>query len=98
MPHLGGLGYALVGGRLLPDDRGQSVAQFMYQDAKGNRLTLYVRANTDRARESAFRFVEEKGVGVFYWLDQRLGYALSGKVEKAELLRIADVVHEQLKP
>jgi anti-sigma factor RsiW len=97
VPHLGGIGYALVGGRLLPGDRGP-VAQFMYQDAKGLRLTLYVRLNPDESRETAFRFAQERGVGVFYWLDRRLGYALSGEVEKAELLRVATAVYRQLNP
>ena len=97
VPHLGGLGYSLVGGRLLPGDRGP-VAQFMYQDGKGQRLTLYVRVNPDDSRETAFRFAQERGVGVFYWLDRKLGYALSGEVEKRELLRIATGVYRQLNP
>ena len=40
-PHLQALGYALEGGRLLPGERGP-VAQFMYRDEAGRRLTLYV--------------------------------------------------------
>jgi len=40
-PHLQGLGYALEGGRLLPGGRGP-VAQFMYHDGVGAKLTLYV--------------------------------------------------------
>lgn len=42
IPHLAPQGYALValvGGRLLPGERGPA-AQFMYQDAKGQHLTL----------------------------------------------------------
>ena len=97
IPHLGGLGYSLVGGRLLPGDRGP-VAQFMYQDGKGVRLTLYVRANLDMTRETAFRFSQEQGVSVFYWLDKRLGYALSGEIDKNDLLRVADAVYKQLNP
>lgn len=97
VPHLASVGYALVGGRLLPGERGP-VAQFMYQDGKGQRLTLYVRNNPDPNRETAFQFAQERGVGVFYWLDRRLGYALSGEVEKAELLRVATAVHRQLNP
>ena len=99
-PHLGEQGYALVGGRLLPglpDDRAP-IAQFMYQDAKGLRLTLYVRADTDPSSETAFRFVQEKNIGVFYWVDQKLGYALSGDIEKKELLRVAHAVYRQLNP
>lgn len=97
VPYLGGIGYTLVGGRLLPGDRGP-VAQFMYQDAKGQRLTLYVRANPDDSRETAFRFAQENNVGVFYWLDRKLGYALSGEIDKAELLRVATTVYRQLNP
>lgn len=97
VPHLGAIGYTLVGGRLLPGDRGP-VAQFMYQDAKGQRLTLYVRTNPDDSHETAFRFAQENNIGVFYWLDRKLGYALSGEVEKAELLRVATTVYRQLNP
>jgi anti-sigma factor RsiW len=97
VPHLGSIGYTLVGGRLLPGDRGP-VAQFMYQDAKGQRLTLYVRTNPDDSRETAFRFAQENNIGVFYWLDRKLGYALSGEVEKAELLRVATTVYRQMNP
>jgi len=97
VPHLGDLGYTLVGGRLLPGERGP-VAQFMYQDGKGQRLTLYVRVNPDDSGETAFRFAQEHGVGVFYWLDRKLGYALSGEVDKNELLRIATAVYRQLNP
>ena len=97
VPHLGELGYSLVGGRLLPGDRGP-VAQFMYQDGRGQRLTLYVRVNPDESRETAFRFAQESRVGVFYWIDRKLGYALSGEVDRTELLRIATAVYRQLNP
>jgi anti-sigma factor RsiW len=97
VPHLANVGYSLVGGRLLPGERGPA-AQFMYQDGRGQRLTLYVRVNPDESRAHAFQFAQERGVGVFYWLDSKMGYALSGEIDKAELLRIATAVHQQLNP
>jgi anti-sigma factor RsiW len=97
VPHLESAGYGLVGGRLLPGEQG-AVAQFMYQDAKGQRLTLYVRTNMEHNKESAFRFAQEGNVRVFYWIDRRLGYALSGEISKDELLRVATAVHQQLNP
>lgn len=97
VPHLAPQGYALVGGRLLPGERGPA-AQFMYQDAKGQRLTLYVRVSSDARAPTAFRFAQENGVGVFYWLDGRMGYALSGEIDRSELLRVADAVYQQLNP
>lgn len=97
IPHLAAQGYALVGGRLLPGERGPA-AQFMYQDSKGQRLTLYVRVSSEARGQTAFRFAQENGVGVFYWLDGRLGYALSGETDRGELLRVADAVYQQLNP
>jgi anti-sigma factor RsiW len=97
VPHLSSLGYELVGGRLLPSDRGP-VAQFMYQDKNGQRLTLYVRTDTAADHETAFRFAQEGSVGVFYWIDRRLSYALSGEVGKEELLRVANAVYQKLNP
>jgi anti-sigma factor RsiW len=90
-------GFELVGGRLLPGDSG-AVAQFMYQDAKGKRLTLYVSRLAAESRDTAFRFSQEDKVAVFYWIDGRLGYALSGELPKPELLEIATAVYRQLNP
>jgi anti-sigma factor RsiW len=97
VPNLESAGYGLVGGRLLPGDAG-AVAQFMYQDAQGQRLTLYVRTNVEHNKESAFRFAQEGNVRVFYWIDRRLAYALSGETSKDDLLRVATAVYQQLNP
>jgi anti-sigma factor RsiW len=97
IPRLDAVGFGLVGGRLLPGEQGPA-AQFMYQDAKGLRLTLYVRANRDQKRETAFRFAQEGNVRQFYWIDRGLGYALSGEIGKDDLLRIATTVYQQLNP
>jgi len=96
-PRLSGQGFELVGGRLLPGEAGP-VAQFMYQDARGQRLTLYVQRDAQENGETAFRYARENGIGVFYWLDGRFGYALSGEMEKPDLLRIATAVYQQLNP
>lgn len=96
-PHLSELGFDLVGGRLLPGNRGP-VAQFMYQDEKGQRLTLYVRMDPGTKGETAFRYTQEGKVGVFYWIDGPFGYALSGETKKEGLLRIANAIYYQLNP
>jgi anti-sigma factor RsiW len=99
-PSLSGLGYDLVGGRLLPGDRGP-VAQLMYQDDAAHRLTLYVTREAPRIggeQQTAFRFGREGNVNVFYWVDRDFGYALSGAADRAALLRIAHEVHRQLAP
>jgi anti-sigma factor RsiW len=95
VPHLVDVGYELVGGRLLPGDRGP-VAQFMYQEPSGKRLTLYVKTDPASERETAFRYSQQGKVAVFYWLDRRLSYALSGEMPKDELLGLAKVIYERL--
>ena len=97
-PKLEAIGYSLVGGRLLPGDSGP-VAHFMYQTAQGRRITLYVRTEATENRESAFRFSSEGNVKVFYWIDRKLGYALSSAdIGKDDLLKVANVVYQQLNP
>jgi len=96
-PHLSDAGYELVGGRLLPGETGPA-AQFMYQDIRGNRLTLYVRTTADGNRETAFRYAKEDKVGVFYWVDGTFGYALSGELERPQLLHVAESVYRALNP
>ena len=94
-PKLGPLGYELVGGRLLPGNTGP-VAQFMYQDSSGQRLTLYVSTESMPDRDTGFRFAKEGAVNVFYWVDGKFGYALSAGIDKGELARIATAVYDQL--
>jgi len=97
VPRLDGLGFGLVGGRLLPGDQGP-VAQFMYQDGQGQRLTLYVRTNREQIRETAFRYAQEGNVRQFYWIDRGLGYALTGEISKEDLLKVANTVYQHLNP
>ena len=105
-PKLEVAGLSLVGGRLLPGEGDPSagpqpapVAQFMYQGGKGQRVTLYVRTEARDHGETAFRFAREGSVSVFYWIDRNFGYALSsGDLDRAELLRVANLVYKQLNP
>lgn len=95
-PVLSPLGYHLIGGRLLPGDGDGPVAQFMYEDGKGQRLTLYVAKERAGRQETAFRYTQEKDLSVFYWIDGQLGYALSASLPKQALGKIADAVYAQL--
>ncbi len=96
VPVLATEGFELLGGRLLPGGEGQPVAQFMYQDASGKRLTLYVSRSKKGDPVTAFRFAREGNVSVFYWIDNDCGYALSGELDKPALARVAALVYKQL--
>ena len=103
-PKLEESGFSLVGGRLLPGETkvagGPSpVAQFMYQTQGGRRVTLYVRTEAISNLETSFRYAREGGVGVFYWIDRNVGYALSSAdLNRDELLSMANSVYKQLNP
>jgi anti-sigma factor RsiW len=95
VPVLSKEGFELLGGRLLPGNEGP-VAQFMYQEASGKRLTLYVTRPHQGDELTAFRFAQEGPVSVFYWIDRECGYALSGEVDRPTLARVASTVYKQL--
>lgn len=100
VPVLNTQGFELVGGRLLPGEDGAR-AQFMYQNTAGERLTLYIgmvkssSGSGGPAAQTAFRF-EDGPVPSFYWVDQGFGYALSGRLNRESLLRLANLVYPQL--
>ncbi len=101
VPDLQAQGYALVGGRLLPGEAGAR-AQFMFQNAGGQRVTLYLgavdpaSAAAPAGRETAFRFAPDGPVPGFYWVDQGFGYALSGPLPREALMALAEAVYRQL--
>jgi anti-sigma factor RsiW len=101
VPDLRAKGFELLGGRLLPGENGAR-AQFMYQNAAGQRLTLYLGAVKDgtkariNTQETAFRFFDDGPVPGFYWVDQGFGCAISAPLPRAQLLEIARAAYEQV--
>jgi len=94
-PDLNGAGYALVGGRLVAGNE-QPTALFMYEDAAKQRLTLQARKPPPGSHETAFRYAIEDGVSVYYWIDDNCSYALSGTLDRTQLLQIGRLVYAQL--
>jgi anti-sigma factor RsiW len=95
-PDLQSVGFSLVGGRLVAGNE-KPAALFMYEDADKHRISLLVRRDNIPTKETAFRYAYEDGVGVFYWIDENCGYAISGgRIDKGQLLAIARVVYGQL--
>ena len=94
-PDLTSVGYALVGGRLVAGNE-RPTALFMYENAAKQRLTLQARKQPPGTDETAFRYADEDGVGVYYWIDDQCAYALSGNLDRAQLLQIGRLVYSQL--
>ncbi len=95
-PDLRGAGYTLIGGRLLPDGH-RPAAQFMFEDEAGGRITLYVRHALD-TRETSFRHAENDDLGIVYWVDDGLAYALTAAAEKNALIDAARIVYRESNP
>lgn len=97
VPVLQDLGFALMGGRLLPGQNSEARALFMYESAVGERVTLHVSALGEQAgRDTAFQFTRVGETETFYWVDRRMGYALSGNLPRERLAALADAAYRQL--
>lgn len=94
-PDLALQGFQLIGGRLLPSGNKGMAAQFMYEDANGRRLSIYVtRQSGDE--ETGFRVETEAGVNALYWLDEGYGCVIAGDVSEKALHAIAESAYRQL--
>jgi anti-sigma factor RsiW len=93
VPDLTRFGFHLVGGRLVPVE-GQAGALFMYEDQKGQRLTMLVGRNASN-RETSFRFAGDGLVETFYWIDNGFGYAVTGEVSRDLLRQVAEETYSQ---
>jgi anti-sigma factor RsiW len=98
-PDLQELGYALVGGRLLPAS-GQPAAQLMYENPDAHRITLYIRAGwatpLSGAHEGTVSFAGEGGTSMVYWIEGSLAYALIGPMDREQLFGAAKIIQQQL--
>jgi len=94
-PDLTSVGFELVGGRLLAGNE-KPTALLMYENAGKQRLTLQWRKLAPGTEEAQFRYDVENGVGVFYWIDDACAYALSGSLDRRQLLAVARVAYGQI--
>ena len=96
-PMLQAQGFELVGGRLLPGET-SARAQFMYQNAAGERVTLYLSAvqKSSPVAQTALRFEQNGNISAVYWIDRELRYALSGDLPRARLMPLAELAYQQL--
>lgn len=97
-PDLGGAGFVLLGGRLLPAEAlsgtaSLPAAQFMYENANGRRVTLYIRNAGPQHGDSELDLARVGPVRVFHWIHGALAYAIaSADVDQGELRSLAQAV------
>jgi anti-sigma factor RsiW len=93
-PDLSADGYGYMGGRLAATPDGPA-GLFMYDNAQGIRLTVFVLPL--RSAESApIQHVDFAHVDGCAWIDKNIGYTVVGDLPPAELRRIAELVRRQL--
>jgi anti-sigma factor RsiW len=93
IPDLQSIGLKLVGGRLLPGPTG-AAAFYMYEGPSGERYTIY--CSKAGVPESALRFKEGERFDAFYWVDDKVAFAVSGPADRARLEQITKSVYEQV--
>ncbi len=93
-PDFAAAGFVLMGGRVVPSDQG-AAALFMYDNAQGQRITLYV-APQGAASTTAFQFAQSGALQSFYWMDRDLSYAVVGEIPRGDLRRVALAAYDQL--
>jgi len=93
-PDLDGAGLKLVGGRLLPSSAGPGAAFFMYEGTTGERFTVYCRKVN--APESSLRYRSANMVGSLAWIEDDVGFVVSGPPDRVRLQKIAEAVQEQI--
>lgn len=90
-PALGGAGFKLVGGRLLPAE-GKPAAQFMYENTGGQRLTLFF-AVAAGGGDSSYRYVQDGSTLSLFWYIDGFACALTGEFEQKDLMAFAREIY-----
>jgi anti-sigma factor RsiW len=87
LPDLQPLGLSLVGGRMLTGPRGPA-AFFVFEGTDGERITLYC-ARLGTMPDEQPRVMRADGFTTVYWLDDGIGFALTGDVPDPTLKTLA---------
>lgn len=93
-PELSASGFKLVGGRLLPGPTGPA-SFLMYENASGERFTVYTARASTTTKTKQMRFTEQDGDGAMFWTDDGVGYVVSGTSDRDRLNQVARLVRDQ---
>ncbi len=93
-PDLTADGFQLVGGRLLPAGQGKA-AMLLYEDGKGERISLFVTAETSESAKGTYAAAQD-GPQAVYWLDKGYGCAVVGSLPRERLAAVARSAYGQL--
>lgn len=93
-PDLTANGFQLVGGRLLPAGDSKA-AMLLYEDDKGERISLFVTAESTENAKGTYASAQD-GPQAVYWLDKGYGCAVVGSLPREQLAVVAKSAYGQL--
>ena len=93
-PDLTANGFQLVGGRLLPAGESKA-AMLLYEDDKGERISLFVTAQSAQNAKGTYASAQD-GPQAVYWLDKGYGCAVVGSLPSEQLAVVAKSAYGQL--
>lgn len=93
-PDLTAAGYKPMGGRLVATPHGPA-GLFLYENAQGVRLAVFVRSMGETDRNAAMADNHVNGLDGVAWADDGLGYDLAGPVPSDALRPIANALRRQ---
>lgn len=93
-PDITNEGFTLIGGRLVTYAE-KPAALIMYENLKGERLTLMIGHNENN-QDIGFRFSDQGNIQTLYWIDGPLGYAISASIGRVRLQDVAHSLNRQL--
>src|SRR5581483_6290667 len=94
VPDLSSIGLKLVGARLLPGPDGAAASFYMYEGPNGERYTLY--SSKVSANDTSLRFRQGKTLAAYYWVDGKVGYAVSGSNDRDKLETVTKSIYDQM--
>jgi anti-sigma factor RsiW len=94
-PNLSGLGYHLVGGRLLATERGGAAALLMYDDANHNRISVLLRPMAP-ALHVPGTTIQKDGVNGRAWINNGIGVAVVAAMPESAIAPVATQIGTDL--
>jgi anti-sigma factor RsiW len=95
VPDLTSKGFTLVEKRLVAANGPQAV-QVIYATPSGRRLSLFLRTRWQDEMPQ-FRFAENDGVTMVYWLEGPLAYALAGQLDQQEMMDVVQTLRTSMR-
>lgn len=93
-PDLSATGYQPPGARLVASPPG-AATRFVYENARRNRLIIYVRPMADQGQTTAIKAVDVNDLDGCAWIEQGAGYALVATEDYTHRLELSQDVRQE---